>query len=459
MDTNSWLYLAIMGYTIVAICLVSFAIVRKGARLFDPFIQCVFFISLFTLPLPIRALISDAIEGDVTEHLPQLKPFLPIAIVYVTVGLICLAIGYYSPLARAVGKLLPHPPIVRRPRVYLGAGIVAAFSIFLIVLLAAAVGGVVAFVLLGYNSSAETFGRGYLAIGFPWLYVASLFLLYRYAIYGKWYDILGFVAAFIVIGAVQLLLGNRSVILYMALTAALYVHYSIKPLSLRALIPLGVVGFLFLNVFGYLRGSKYENFGDFVTRTSETVSRFRETGDLKHGFVYTMTTGEFVVPFETMPEMIRSVGTTVNPRLGLTFVQAPLFIIPSAIFPERPLPLANWYMAQFYGGGFGLNEGRAFFFMSEGYLNFGPAGVMLLLLAWGVFWGAVREYIRLGRGNPGSGLLAALSVAFIFRGVAGDFISMLVGLPEQSLSGAVVALMLITGFAGWTKGARIHTRG
>ena len=42
MDTNNWLYLAIMGYTIVAICLVSFAVVRKGARLFD--MKCVEFV-------------------------------------------------------------------------------------------------------------------------------------------------------------------------------------------------------------------------------------------------------------------------------------------------------------------------------------------------------------------------------------------------------------------------------
>jgi len=456
MDTDSWLYLAIVIYSVTAIAVVVFAIVKKGAGIFDPLLQCVLFITLFSLPLPIRALISDLIEGDVTEHLPQLKPFLPLAVLYATMGLVCLAVGYYSPMSRAVGRLLPHPPVVRRPRVYFGAGVLAAFSVVLILLLTAQVGGVLAFVLLGYGSSAETFGRDYLAIGFPWLFVASLLLLYRYAVYRQRTDVVLFIAAFVVNVLIQALLGNRSTILYMGLSAGLFVHYSIRPLTPKVILPIAVVGFLALNIFGYLRGSKYESFADFTTRTTDVATRISSNGDLKRGWVYTLTTGEFVVPFETLPEMMRSVGTSVSPRLGATYLQAPLFVIPSAVFPDRPLPLANWYMAQFYGSGFGLNEGRAFFFMSEGYLNFGPAGIVLVTLLWGVLWGGVRDYIRFARGNPGSGLLAALSVAFIFRAVAGEFSSLVIGLPEQSLSGCIIALMIITGFASWTRKRKLN---
>jgi hypothetical protein len=451
MDTDNWLYLSIVVYSLVAVGIAAYAIVKRRARLFDPLLQCVLFISLFTLPLPVRALLSDLIEGDVTEHLPQLKPFMPLAVLYATMGLVCVAVAYYSPMSRAFGRLIPHPPIVRRPRAYFGAGTLALISLSLIFLLTVQVGGIIAFVLLGYGSSAETFGRGYLAIGFPWLFVASMLLLYRYAVYRKRRDIVLFVLAFFANVVIHALLGNRSTILYMALTAGFFVHYSIRPLTLRWILPIGVIGFLFLNIFGYLRGSKYESFADFTTRTTDVANRVSANGDLKRGWVYTLTTGEFVVPFETLPEMMRSVGTSISPRFGVTYLQAPLFVIPSAVFPDRPLPLSNWYMAQFYGNGFGLNEGRAFYFMSEGYLNFGPAGIVAIALIWGVFWGGVREYIRLARGNPGSGLLAALSVAFIFRAVAGDFSTLLIGLPEQSLSGCIIGLAIISGFASWTR--------
>ena len=41
------------------------------------------------------------------------------------------------------------------------------------------------FLLLGYNVTAETVGKGYLAMGFTWLFVASMFLLYGYALERK----------------------------------------------------------------------------------------------------------------------------------------------------------------------------------------------------------------------------------------------------------------------------------
>lgn len=448
-DTNVWLSLAVALYLVVAVAVVAYAIVGRRASVFDPLVQCVAFITVFTLPLPLRALTSDLIEGDVTEHLPQLKPFLAVSVAYAAVGIACFAVAYYSRIATLFGRALPHPPVVRRPRTYTATVLLGVFSLILLVLLAREVGGLIAFILLGYNSTAETFGRGYLAIGFPWLFVTALFPLYRYALLRQRLDLV--VATFLIAGlsVVQLLLGNRSIILYMGLTVAFFVHYAIRKLPLRTLLPIAFAGFVFLNVVGFLRGSEYKSFSDLVARSTSAFGGLQESGDLHHGWFYTLTTGEFVVPFETFPEMVRSVGTRVDPAYGATFLRAPLFVIPNVIYPDRPLPLTNWYMEEFYGGGFGLNQGRAFFFMSEGYLNFGPAGVILLLFAWGAFWGGVREYLRLGEGNPGSALLAALSIAFIFRAVAGDSVSLLIGLPEQNLSCAVIGLCIMTGFTTW----------
>jgi hypothetical protein len=459
LDTDFWLYLSVVAYCAVALAVLVHAVWKRGAGLFDPLVQCIAFISLFTLPLPLRALISDTVEGDVTEHLAQLKPYLPAAVAWVALGLICLSLGYYSRMSVAVGRLLPRPSVARRARVYSATIVLGVFSISLVVLLAKSVGGLVPFILLGYDSSAETFGRGYLAIGFPWLFVASLLLLYRYALYRRRRDLLAFVAAFVLLSLVQILLGNRSTVLYMALTVGFFVHYAVRPLRAKVLLPLAVVGFLFLNLVGLLRSSKYESLSDVTERSGDAVSSLHESGALRQGWFYTLTTGEFVVPFETMPAMVRSVGTEISPKLGMTFLRAPLFYVPSVVFPARPLPLANWYMATFYGSGFGLNQGRAFYFLAEGYLNFGPAGVMLVMLAWGVFWGGVREYIRLSAGEPGAAMLVALSLAYIFRAVSGDATTLLVALPEQSLIGAVLGLALATRFRPWTHSPRLSSRG
>lgn len=157
---------------------------------------------------------------------------------------------------------------------------------------------------------------------------------------------------------------------------------------------------------------------------------------------YTLTIGEFVVPFETLPQMIRSVGSEIRPQFGLTYIKDVMLWVPSVLFPDRPPTLTHWYMETFYGEGHGLNIGRSFFFLSEGYLNFGILGVFITMLLWGAFLGVVHFYLRAANGDPGAVLLCALTIAFIYRGLAGDFSSMFVGLPEQSLSAAIIGLWI-----------------
>lgn len=444
------LVLAICFYIAIGVGLLVDAFARRRATFFDPLVQCVVFISLFTLPLPLRALYSDVVEGDVTEHLPQLKPFLPAAVFYTAVALVVFAIAYYSAAARAFGRALPRPP---RPKslggAYVAAAAVGCIAFALVVMLARSTGGLLGFILLGYGSSAETFGRGYLAVGFPWLFVASLMPLYRFAYQPRAIDRIVAIVWIGVLVAVQLILGNRSAVMYMAIVIVVFWHFAIRRFSGMLLATLGFVGFVALNIAGSLRGSDYSSLKEFVDRTTSAATHTVTGGTLHEGMFYTLTTGEFVVPFETFPEMIRSVGTRVEARFGATMVRAPVFAIPSAIYSERPLPLTSWYVRSFYGSGFGLNEGRSFFFLAEGYLNFGLAGVLMVGLLWGWFWGGVREYLRLSRGEPGAVLLVALTIAFVFRAVAGDAVSLVVGLPEQSLSAAVAALAVATRFRSW----------
>lgn len=454
-DTHVFLFLAIAFYVVCALYVVGWAIHRRRVGIFSPFIQCVAFISLFTLPLPIRAYQTLAIEGDVTAHLPQIYPYLPASVSYTAIGLLFFKAAYFSGIAKQFGHWLPHPPTVRRPKGIRAFVLVGGFSIFLLTVLAKTAGGLLPFILLGYGSTSETFGRGYLAVGFPWAFVATLFLIYQYAHTRKRFVLLAFIVAFAITLLAQVILGNRAGVMYMALTVLFFTHYAVRRIRLRTLLPIGVAGFLGLNVMGTLRNSGYESIAEFSTRSAETASRFTDSGNLKGGLYYTMTTGEFVVPFETFPQMIASVTTEISPAYGRTFLMAPLFFVPSAIFPNRPQPLGNWYMSQFYGRGFGANEGRAFFFLAEGYLNLGPAGVMLVAIAWGVLFGGIATYIKDGRRNPGSLLLASLSVAFIFRAVAGDSVTLLVGLAEQSLVAAALGLWIATRYKSWIRNSPV----
>src|SRR5579859_5705015 len=377
----------------------------KASHFTEPIYQFLFFYSLFVLPLPLRTYITRQPEGDVTEHLQLLVPYMPWAVTLCAIGLPIFVWAYYLRFGERIATRIPLPAEGKHSRAAFIC--LTAFSILLLTILARDAGTLIDFVLLGYGSTAETFGKGYLAVGFPWLWVASFFLLYRYSILRKRSDLLLFAVASTLNLLMNFLMGNRGLIVYFGIAIWLFWHHGVRPISIRKLALLGVGAFLGMNLVGMVRGSNFQSLSDFWGKTTEAYTKSRESQD---ALFYTLTTGEFVVPFETLPQVMQSVGSTVNPQLGLTYLRAPLFWIPGTLYKARPLPLSNWYMKEFYGGGLGLNEGRSFFFLAEGYLNFGTVGVLATIFVWGLFLGTCRAYERKSRGNPGAVLIYAFTV-------------------------------------------------
>lgn len=443
------LLLSILVFIGAAILVLLYEALLMKADFFEPIVLFVTFYSLYVLPLPVRAYITDSVEGNVTPYLNELYPYLPQAVLLSALGLVILVIVYRSVLVHALCATIPLPPKGNPRGSRWAFWFLLSLSLLLIVLLSISVGGFGALLLRGYGASAELVGRGYLAIGFPWGFVASLFLLYRHALRRRTRDIVWFAVVLALMVFVQMAMGKRSSVLVMLLATLIFVHYSIRRFRVREILFLGLLAFMGLNLYGFLRSSDYKSLGHLISKTSGQLVYLAESGKLGQSAFYTLTVGEFVVPFETFPQMIRSVGTEVEPLLGISFLRAPLYYIPKAVFPERPLPLANWYMKTFYGDEFGLNEGRAFFFLSEGYLNFGIAGVFLVMSLWGVFLGVLREYKARAQGEPGALLLYAVTLAFIFQAIRGEFSSLVVGLPAGYLVPALIGVLLSTGFRPW----------
>lgn len=441
---------AILGFGIAVAMVLSYAHFAKRVDILDPIVIFTGFLVLFVVPLPLRSIFSTAIEGDVTPHLKTLLPYMAASVWWTTAAYIVFAAAYWSAFGRAMAVLLPHPPLLRGYRPMWAALSVALAALVLLTILGNGLSGLGDLILLGYASSEETFGRGYLAVGFPWLVVAVLFVFYMYATHDSRRWLIYGLAGLLTLVGVFLIMGNRSMVMYLLIAATLFVHIRIHKISAKSLVVLAACGFIALNVYGYLRTSNYSSFSGFINNTTSAFTGVRQSGGLGESAYYTLTSGEFVVPFETMPQMLKSVGHEVPYAYGKTFAEAPDFFVPSALFPDRPLPLTNWYMNSFYGGNTGLNEGRAFFFLSEGYLNFGPIGVLLVGGFWGLLLGALSRYQRNGGGNPGVDMIYCLSIAFIQRGIAGSFASILVGLPEQSISAVIIGIGAASLGATWT---------
>jgi hypothetical protein len=437
MDLVDWTMVSIVFYLGVLTMLSFHVFWQRRASVFEPVGLFLFFVSLFALPLPIRLCLTTEIEGNVSPQLMHFAPWLPAALALTALAIIVFVAVYYSPWARRLGDWIPQLPDRGIDGSGLGAAALVGLSLVLIYVLTESVGGIIAFLLLGYKSSEETFGRGYLAVGFPWLVVAMLTLLDRYAANRDRLDLTLAMLLLVTDILVFLITGNRAMIMYLVLAVSVFVHFRIRRIGYGTMISLAIVGFLALNLMGALRGSDYESLGDFWQKTFESSNEKMSTSD-KENFFYTLTIGEFVVPFETLPQMMRTVGITELPWMGWSFVRAPVYMIPSFVFPDRPLPIANWYMDRFYGGSGGLNEGRQYFFLSEGYLNFGIPGVFLVAIMWGLCWGALHRWMERGRHRFGTVLIYALLSAYMFRCIAGDVVTLLVGTTQQSLAAVVV---------------------
>ena len=236
--------------------------------------------------------------------------------------------------------------------------------------------------------------------------------------------------------------------MYFGLVLATFYNFAIAPIRFVKAAPIAALCFLALNVMGLARGSNYQSIDDFLESFSKGAAAAQnEIGG--QGLFYTLTVGEFVVPFESLPQMMSLVDNKEPLWFGMSYLQAPIYLIPSAIFPDRPVPLATWYMTRVFGAGEKLNEGRQFFFLAEAYLNFGAFGALTLGLAWGVLWGALHQWLRSRGAGLASVLVYAVTVGFMFRCIAGDASSLVAGITQKSLAPVVLGILIMTGFRPW----------
>lgn len=423
---------------------------HKRVGIFEPITLFLGFYALFVLPLPLRLCFTQEVAGDISEQLSIFAPYVPWAVLLSAAAIPVLLWAYFSKLCTRIAAKIPVPGEPKRSKYFvlfsfdktrLVAIVICAFSLFLISRITA--GGLIPFLLLGYNHTESLFGLGYLAAGIPWFFVGSMLFLYRYAAKKSKLDLLIFSVLLLLQVAALFMLGDRHSIVNYVLAILIFWHFAVNKIRFVRLAVLGIALYLGLNLVAFMRQSNYESFSDFADTTKELSSRPAQG---EESAFYSLTSGEFAVPFESFPQIIRKLGSEQVPcRWGLTYLESLLQFVPQAIFRNRPPALGHWYMVAFYGN-VPQNVGRQFFFLAESYMNFGPIGPFIAMGFWGMFLGTLNQYRKLHPGNPGASLLYAICVAFIFRCISGDSASLLVGLPEQFLLVAVLGLMASSGF-------------
>ena len=98
-------------------------------------------------------------------------------------------------------------------------------------------------------------------------------------------------------------MGNRGQIMYFGLVIATFYNFAIAPIRFVKAVPLLVLAFLALNILGMTRGSDYKSVDEFIEAFSRNAGQVQDAAG-GHGLFYTLTVGEFLVPFESLPQVM-----------------------------------------------------------------------------------------------------------------------------------------------------------
>jgi hypothetical protein len=343
--------------------------------------------ALYAVPLPIAVLLGNE-GGSLSIYMDDFAPWLPSAL-YFTSGFLLFFVGFYRWFYLRDRKVSSWCAIkssdTRRFKLIWLA--VFGVSIISLELLARDVGGILALMLSGYHVTELFVGQGHFAVAFEWLLSLSVVLM-SYGIMSKKTTLVRSAWVFgVVLFAMLFVMGRRGMLAVMILAFAYLAIEAGWIVRLRRFLLPGMILFIVLNWLGLVRGESYSDFLDLTSVLFVKTADLSDSGELEALLFYTLTHGNFVVSFETLPQIMRNLAQSWDYWLGWSIPRSLALIVPMSIMPDRPLPLSNWYMDVFYGGTSSSNEGRQFFFLGEAYLNFGWLGCAI----WGlviaiVFW-------------------------------------------------------------------------
>jgi oligosaccharide repeat unit polymerase len=354
-----------------------------------PFIF-LFVITLYTLPLSFFNFSSSEPAGIISPHFFSFSGYIPFALFCTSMFNLIFSFSYRRLVFKKV--YVEQSSESKKFSKFEVSLICTLFSIsiWLLYQLGKEIGGLPGLILSGYRVTELFINKGHYATGFEWIVTLCL-LLWGNALTTRSKKMIIFIIILLLIVAVSLAIMGRRGALVILIGSSIYLfHQLYRPIKLYKLIAIGILGFYVLTLIGFLRGDSYENFSSLVDTVHEKKGSLDSDNSID--FFYTITTGNFAVPFETFPQVIKSFGDEYNPGFGVYSLRPVTSIIPSALWSGRPLPLSNWYMKTFYDST-QLNEGRQFFLLSAPYMDFGPSGIVLIGIVFAFFW---RSILKIG---------------------------------------------------------------
>lgn len=375
---------------------------------------------MYVLPLSIFCLMGLEIRGDISPSLYSFSEYIPCALLLESLFLLIFSFIYKRFSSINLGYCKPTPKFFLPKTIFnfvLAAQICLIFC--LIFSLFEVVGGASKFLQKGYSVTTYFIGNGSYVIALDWLISLTIITL-AYSYYQKSRFFVWSVFLIILLETLFFLFLSRRGSLIVLLGGAFITYYfsRSKRMSNILIFTYAITGYLLMNIISFTRGLKNLDFGINFFHTffyNFKKSLFNENMDVFYG----LTSGNFSVPFETLPQIIKGIHEgKIYFQFGKTLLDSLTLLIPSFLWHERPLPIANWYFHEFYDSSAPMNIGRQFFFLSDSYLNFGFLGVIIWGLVYGFFLSSFVFIFAKRNNNP-----LALSVLVLFMANSLNFIT------------------------------------
>ena len=342
---------------------------RHDGDLFEISNLFILLYALSSFSLPVSFLVSG--EAGLDSSIDHILP----AVVLCTLGAVGFWMGYLSPQGGHLGKAFALRMEYDDRGLFLVAWLFIGVGFVLMGFLIWFVGWSTYINAISLEKHRLTLGLGQLFLGINLIDLGIVLLFYRaFRQRGRWAFLLPSILLAGVIGFAFFCGMRRHILLPLMALLILY-HYKIRPIRFRTLaIPSLVILPIFLT-FGYYRGILTEDLDEIKLHFLEHASWTW----LDPGRSY------FGAPFSNLTRILSEVPRSIPYVYGLTYLQTIVVILPSSLYPDRPLSPAEWFSREFYPNEYYAGGARGFFVVTEAYWNFGLFGVPVVLFVIGLF--------------------------------------------------------------------------
>jgi len=181
--------------------------------------------------------------------------------------------------------------------------------------------------------------------------------------------------------------GHRSIIISLFICLLLAFQPYLKRRHIMLILILS-----FVMVFTISGGIRYARTGTTFNQKAENLyvyfSQVKSVKSLFWGL------SDFIEPFSTFITLIENIPENI-PFDYNAYIKDFSLLIPTIIYPDRPLPYNKWYVKTFVPEMFARGGGFTFYVIGFGYLFAGVIGVMITLFLFGALFELLNNFFRM----------------------------------------------------------------